>query len=141
MSQDDVYPSCRFYVEVDRDQQAVFTAVSGLQNETAVMEYEEGGNNGFVHRLPGRTKASTLTLKRGMTASTFFFDWHADVARGKIVRKHVSVAMYDAAGVKLMTWNLINAYPIRWTGPDFAADGTTPAVETLELAHDGLTAG
>ena len=54
----DSYPNCRFYVEIDGMAQAVFTEVSGLQLEMEVMEYQEGGNNDFVHRLPGRTKSS-----------------------------------------------------------------------------------
>lgn len=141
MAQDDAYPNCRFYVEIDSNQQAVFTEVGGFQVETDVLEYEEGGNNDFVHRLPGRTKVSTLTLKRGMTCSNYFFNWQAAVASGQVTRRNVSVVMYDVAGNRLMQWNFINAYPIKWTGPDFAADGAAMAVETLELAHEGMRLG
>ena len=51
----EAYPSCRFYVMIDDKAQGVFTEVSGLQVEVDVMEYQEGGNNSFVHRLPGFT--------------------------------------------------------------------------------------
>jgi len=137
----DFYGSFRFYIEIDGLAQAVFTEMSGLQVETEVMEYEEGGSNGFVHRLPGRTKIGTITLKRGVTKSNEFFKWCQDIVYGKIRARNMSVVMYDGAGVEMTRWDFANAYPIKWTGPQFDADGKTAAVESLELAHDGLVPG
>jgi phage tail-like protein len=131
-------PSCRFYVEVDRKWQAVFTELSGLAIEMAIEDVEEGGNNEYVHRLPGRCKVGTLTLKRGITASNEFFKWSANVARGRIAKKHVSVVMYDPDGSVAMRWDFENAYPIKWSGPQFKADDTAIAVESVELAHEGM---
>ncbi len=135
------YPNCRFYVQVDKVMAAVFTEVGGIQVETTFFDYEEGGNNGFVHRLPGRTKASNLTLKRGMSKSNDFFKWHANIARGKIDRRNVSIIMFDAGGNELMRWNLLRAYPVKWVGPQFNATGGQMVIETLELAHEGLDVG
>src|ERR1700710_590312 len=135
------YPNCRFYVQVDGIMSAVFTEVGGLQVETTVFDYEEGGNNGFVHRLPGRTKASNLTLKRGMSTSNDFFTWHAKIPRGVIDRRHITVLMYDAGGNPLLKWNLLNAYPVKWVGPQFNSTGSQMVIETLELAHEGLDVG
>ena len=134
----DSYPNCRFYVEISGLAQAAFTEMSGLQVETAVTEYEEGGSNGFVHRLPGRTKVSNLTLKRGVTNSNEFFKWYMEILQGKVKPRNVSVVLYDSEGNQLTRWNFANAYPVKWTGPQFAADGKATAIETLELAHDGL---
>ena len=67
--QEDAYANCRFYVEIGKLKVAAFTEVSGLQVEITVTEHEEGGNNGFIHRLPGRAKVSNLTLKRGVASS------------------------------------------------------------------------
>lgn len=134
----EAYPVCRFYVEIGSDRQAVFTEVSGLQVEMEVMSYEEGGNNGFVHRLPGRAKVGNLTLKRGMTTSNDFFSWCAEIARGAIKRRTLSVVMYDVKGQEMLRWTFFNAYPVKWTGPQFTADGSATAIEALELAHDGL---
>jgi phage tail-like protein len=135
----EAYPSCRFYVVFGTEAQGVFTEVSGLQVEMDVMEYQEGGNNDFVHRLPGFTKVSNITLKRGMTKSNEFFKWCAAIASGKFTPRNVSVVMYDVAGNKLMTWNYKNAYPVKWIGPQFRAADATAAIETLELAHEGVT--
>lgn len=135
----EAFPTCRFYVEVDGIAQAVFTEAGGLQMETEVMEYQEGGNNEYVHRLPGRVKASNLTLKRGMTGSHEFYKWLADIASGKITRRNVSVVMFDYAGKQLARWNLMNAYPVKWTGPQLNAREAAAAIETLELTHDSVT--
>jgi phage tail-like protein len=38
-----------------------------------------------------------------------------------------------------MTWKLANAWPTKITGTDLKSDASEVAVETLELAHEGLT--
>ena len=130
--------NCRFYVKIDGMTTAVFTEMSGLQVETVVTEYEEGGNNGFVHRLPGRTKVSNLTLKRGIVASNEFLNWYSEILQGKLKYRHVDVLVYDAEGKELAKWSFANAFPVKWIGPQLAADGKNAAIETLELAHEGL---
>ena len=130
--------NCRFYVKIDGMTSAVFTEMSGLQVETVVTEYEEGGNNGFVHRLPGRTKVGNLTLKRGVVATNEFFNWYSEILQGKLKYRHVDVLVFDSEGNELAKWSFANAYPVKWTGPQLAADGKNAAIETLELAHEGL---
>lgn len=135
----EAYPGCRFYVLFDDQAQGVFTEVSGLQVEMDIMEYQEGGNNSFVYRLPGFTKVSNLTLKRGMTSTNEFYNWLNAVSSGNLKRRHVTVIMYDVSGEELMRWNFINAYPVKWIGPQLRSSDNTAAVETLELAHEGMT--
>ena len=135
------HPACRFYVEMDGEPAAVFTEVSGLAVEMAVEEVEEGGANGFTHRLPGRCKVSNLTLKRGMTADNDFFKWVMEVAQGKIERRNLSVVLYTVQGDEMIRWNFNNAYPVKWSGPQFKADDNAIALESLELAHEGFQVG
>lgn len=135
----DIFSVCRFYVMIDGLAHAVFTEVSGIQVESEVMDYAEGGNNGFVHRLPGRTKFSNITLKRGMTSSNELFIWYMLTLQGKkLTRRNLTVVMYNPAGLLVTAWNYVNAYPVKWVGPQFTAGGTQAAVETLELAHEGM---
>ena len=134
----EAYPNCRFYVEIGGVAQAVFTEVSGLQIEMTTTDYEEGGVNGFVHRLPGRMKVGNVTLKRGMTQSNELFKWCMEAASGAITRRNVTVWMYDSAGGELARWSFQNAYPVKWAGPQLAASPAAAAIETLELAHDGF---
>lgn len=133
----DVFPAYRFYVELDGKKEAVFTEVTGLQIEMEVLEYAEGGNNGFVYRLPGRTKVGNVTFKRGLVTSNAFFDWSLEVAAGKVTRRNVSVVMYDVGGKEVRRWSFVGAYPVRWVGPQLSV-ATAAAIETLELAHNGL---
>jgi phage tail-like protein len=135
----DGFANCRFYVRIGNETQAVFTEVGGLQVETTVQDYEEGGNNAFVHRLPGRTKVGNLTLKRGITQGNEFFKWYSDVASGRIDRKNVSLVVFSPKGDVIAQWDFEGAFPIKWVGPQLVADGTALAVETLELAHAGLS--
>jgi phage tail-like protein len=133
--------SCRFYVRVDGIAQAVFTEVTGLAMEMTVDDVEEGGNNDFVHRLPGRCKVSNLTLKRGMTNSNDFLKWSVAIAQGKVDKankKNVQVILYNIDGNPAITWTFEQAYPVKWSGPQFKADDAAVAIETVELAHEGM---
>jgi len=134
----DAQPTCRFYVQIEGMSQAVFSEASGLSMEIAVEDVEEGGNNDFVHKLPGQCKIGNLTLKRGMTKSNDFLVWSRDIAHGKITTKNVSVILYNVDGTQFMRWDFKNAFPVKWSGPQFKADDTSSAIETLELAHDGF---
>jgi phage tail-like protein len=131
--------NCRFYLRVGNETQAVFTEVSGLQVETTVQDYEEGGLNSFVHRLPGRAKVGNLTLKRGITKGNEFYKWYANVASGKIERKNVSLVIFSPTGEVIAQWDFEGAFPVKWVGPQLVADGTALAVETIEMAHAGLS--
>jgi phage tail-like protein len=137
----DPRPTCRFYVQVDGVSGAVFSEVSGLGMEVTVEDVEEGGNNDFVHKLPGRCKVGNVTLKRGLTNSKDFLQWVYSMASGKIEPKQVTVTMYEVSGKKAMTWTFNKAFPVKWSGPNFKADDTSAAIESIELAHDGFVIG
>jgi len=136
----DRHAANRFYVEIGKIQEAVFTEVSGLQVEMQVTDYEEGGQNNFVHRLPGRLKVSNVTLKRGLVRSNDFLKWCMAAALEKPMdRRNVSIVLFDQAGKMVIRWNFANAFPVKWVGPQFTADSTTLAIESVELAHEGIT--
>jgi phage tail-like protein len=137
----DVHTARRFYVEIAGIPQAVFTEVNGLQVEMQVQEYQEGGNNGFIHRLPGPVKVGNITLRRGLTTSNEFFKWCMEVATRTVSRRHVSILMYDTTGEPVVRWDFLNAYPVKWVGPQFTSTSQSTAIETLELAHSGLELG
>jgi phage tail-like protein len=137
----EAYPSCRFYVLIDELPQAVFTEVSGLQIDTELLPYAEGGNNGMVHRLPVRSSFSNLTLRRGLVGGNELLRWQLAIVAGKDDRRNLSVVQYDVAGNEVVRWHFINAFPVRWVGPQLQADGTRAAVETLELAYDEMKLG
>jgi phage tail-like protein len=131
----------RFYLQIDGVNLAIFLEISGLQVETDTFEYIEGGNNGFVHKLPGQTRVGHLTFKRGLVATNELFNWYMQVAAGKIERRNLSVIIYTYGGEELRRWNFFDAYPVRWVGPGLNADATEAAIESVEIAHAGMQLG
>jgi phage tail-like protein len=135
----DPYLAYNFLVEIEDLIVGGFTEVTGLEVEVEVEEYAEGGQNEFVHKLPGRTKYSqNLTLKHGLTDIDTLWNWHQDVTQGKIERRNGSIYLLDALGLPAMWWDFREAYPVKWTGPQLQADSATVAVETIELVHRGI---
>jgi len=134
---DVTYGSCRFYLEIGNETTAVFTELSGLSLESEVFEYHEGGRNDHPHRLPGRSKIGNIVLKRGLTKNNDFFKWCLDMTRGTIRKKNITVKLFDSDGTLVAKWEFKDAFPIKWSGPQFQADTSSIAIESLELAHDG----
>lgn len=132
------YAGFRFRLEIDGIIVAQVSDVTGMQIETETESYEEGGVNDFVHQLPKRTKYQHITLKRGITDLDEMWRWHQDVVKGSFKRKNGAIILMDSAGDDKWRWNFIQAYPVKWTGPDFKADGSAVAFETIELVHNGI---
>ena len=114
-----------------------FTEVSGLSSEVEVMTYNEGGKNDGVHKLPTRMKHPNLVLKRGVTTVKDLQEWAQDSFAGP-QRKEITLTMYNQRLDKVRTWSFKNAYPVKWTGPNFNASQNTLATEALEIVHDGI---
>jgi len=135
----DPFLGFNFAVEVRGLVVGGFSEVAGLQAESEVQEYREGGVNEYIHKRAGPIRyASNLTLKRGITDATALWPWFHDVMNGKIERKNVSIVLMDSAGEEKRRWNFQRAYPVKWVGPDLRGGTAEVAVETVELAHDGL---
>jgi phage tail-like protein len=134
----DPHQGLRFWVEVEGIEIAGFTECSGLSVETEVVEYVEGGENTYVHKLPIRTKYSNVTLKRGVDEGQTLFKWYWQTSNLQSKRKNVTISIYTADGKLGRKWHLKEAYPIKWTGPDLKSDSGAVAIETVEFAHSGL---
>jgi phage tail-like protein len=137
----DPYITCYFGVEIDGIEEAVFRECSGLESEIEVLSYEEGGVNDHPHKLPGRAKFPNVILKRGVTDSKDLWEWFSGGIKGKIERKTVHIILCNAKGEEVRRWTFDGAYPIKWTGPSLNANENTLAIETLELAHEGMELG
>jgi phage tail-like protein len=135
----DPYGAFRFLVEIDGIVGGGFTEVGGLQSELEVLDYREGGRNDHLLRLAGPARfPSNLTLKRGLADSGTLWSWYADAAAGRIARRLVSVVLLDVDRRPAWQWDFVDAYPVRWSGPELRAGDGATAFETLELAHGGL---
>ena len=134
----DPFPGYNFAVEIDGLVSASFSEVSGLSVEIEVNEYREGGQNEYMHKRAGPVKCPNLVLKRGMNVNTELWNWYWNVVNGTIERKNFSVVMMDTSGQEWRRWNFQQGYPVKWTGPDLRANANEIAIESVELAHNGL---
>jgi phage tail-like protein len=133
------YQSFNFAVEIEGLLVGGFSEVSGLDSQVEVEEYREGGVNGFVHKLPVRTSHSNLVLSHGLTSLDTLWNWYYNTTLGAIQRRNGTIMLLDSRQIPVMWWNFRNALPVRWSGPAFSATGDEVAIESLELAHQGLT--
>lgn len=135
----DPFGNYNFLVELDGITRAAFQEVSGFDATVDVIEHREGGENTTLRKLPGMTKYSNITLKWGITDDVELYQWHRDVVDGTLERKNGSIVLLGRDGQEVARWNFIRAWPTKYDGPDLNAEGNDVAIETLELAHEGVT--
>jgi phage tail-like protein len=128
-----------FLVEIDGIARAGFRECSGLDSTQDVIEYREGNEGPSSRKLTGMVHNTNITLKRGLTDDLQLWEWREKAARGKAERKNGSIIMLDETGAEKLRWNFVNAWPTKWTGPTLNAAGNELAIESLEIAHEGLT--
>jgi phage tail-like protein len=128
----------RFEVSLDDLPVGGFSECSGLQLETEVQDYAEGGRNDVLLKFPTRTKQTNLTLKRGIVDRSLW-DWYYDLTQGTVQFRSGSILVRDPSGDQVVAeWQFQRAFPCKWVGPDLNAGQSSVAVETLELCHRGL---
>jgi phage tail-like protein len=136
----DPYLGFNFLVEIDGLLAGGFREVRGLEASVEVKDYAEGGENGYLHKLPGETRYPNLVLSRGLSDLDTLWVWFDDVSRGSIRRRNLSILLLDLERVPAMWWDVKDALPVKWTGPRLAAEGGTEvATESIELVHRGIT--
>jgi phage tail-like protein len=135
--------SPRFTVSIDDyGSLGSWTKCEGLAVEYEVFEYQEGGANDHVHRLPGRRKYPNVKLTRPLDRdSKTVVEWVSGMV-SRVKRHGAEIAVLDGNGEVVCRWHLEGVCPVRWTGPTLDSAGNQVASETLELAHNGfLSAG
>ena len=133
------YGQFNFSVEIDGITVAGFSEVSGLTTDTNIIEYREGNEQqGTVRKLPGLMKYNNIVLKRGWTDSKALWEWRKKVIDGTTERKGGSIVLFDEARQPALTWNFREGWPSKWEGPALNGKTSEVALETLEIAHEGL---
>jgi phage tail-like protein len=135
---DDPYKAFNFRVEIDGVAVAAFSEVSGLESETEVIEYRTGTERNTVRKLPGLTKHANIVLRRGITQDTELWNWRKAVADGQVDRRNGSIVLLDEDRSEVLRWNFVNGWISKWLGPTLNAEGNEVAIETIEIAHEGL---
>lgn len=129
----------RFAVMINGLPQALFMECNGLSAERKVDPISQGGVNDYIYQLPGRLSYPRVTLKRGIADDGLWQWFCTGLYDCKIQRRDVQIILYNTDRSVLRQWNLAQAFPVKWTGPDLKSDSTQIAVETLELVHHGLS--
>ncbi len=118
---------------------AGFSECSGLEATVEVIDYKEGGVNDYVHKFPTRASFANVTLKRGVI---HIFDdlwsWHNDFVLGNGKRRDGLIFLMNESREPAMVWKFKGGIPMKWVGPSLNAAQSNVAIESLEIAHEGL---
>jgi phage tail-like protein len=133
----DPYKAFNFLVEIDGVARAAFSEVSGLESETAVIENRTGGEY-LTRKLPGLTKFANIVLRHGITQDRELWDWRQNIVDGNPDRRNGMIKLLDDQRNEVVRWNFRNGWPCKWEGPALNAKANEVAIETLEIAHEGL---
>jgi phage tail-like protein len=121
-------------VEIEGVGSSVFKEVESLGSESEVIETLEGG-----HKAPGRRlRFPNVTLRRALTGDRTLWNWRQAVVEGNFQRRAVVIALLDGTGQQVLGWRLLRAWPAKWELAELDASKHEVAIETVELAHEGL---
>lgn len=136
-----LWPIPKFHFRVEWAGNDVgFQEVSGLSMETQFIEYRAGNDPTFItSKIPGLKKHGNITLKKGLfEGDNAFWDWFADVQTNKERRETVTITLLDEEGSPVFVWTVNNAFPVKISAPDLKSDANEIAIESIELAHEGI---
>lgn len=137
--EDKIISSCHFSVEWGGSRIG-FTEVSGLDVEVEVLEYREGSFKEYTPiKIPAIKKYSNITFKRGLfNGDNEFFEWFQTIRFGTAEKRDITVKLLNENHEPVVIWKLKNAFPVKIEGPELEATKSEIAIETLEIAHEGI---
>jgi phage tail-like protein len=138
----DLLTTSAFFVEIDGVTVAQFKEASGIDSETAIIEYKESTADGklLIRKVPGAPKWADVTLKRRVDTSQALWEWRKQVLDGDIdsARRNGSIVLYDSMGAEVARWNFENGWPSHWKASDLNAGADEIAVEECTITHEGM---
>jgi phage tail-like protein len=118
---------------------AGFSECSGLDASMEILDYREGGQNAYVHKFATRATYSNITLKHGVV---YQFDdlwtWYYAWVQGTGKRKDGLITLEDEGRNPVKVWKFKRGIPLKWVGPALNASQSAVAIESLEIAHEGI---
>ena len=133
------YGKFRYKVEIDGLEAGGFSEASGFDASIDVIEYREGDMVQTPMKLPGLKKYGNITLKKGVADSMVMYEWMIAGVEGEVERKTITITILDETETATASWQVINAWPAKYTAPDFNATSSEIAIESIEIAHEGMT--
>ncbi|MEM9820859.1 MAG: phage tail protein [Bacteroidota bacterium] len=135
------YPLPVFHFKVEMaGLSAEFTEVTGLNIEVQIIEYRHGLSPTYsMTKMPGLQKFGNITMKRGVfKGNNEFFEMYQKVKMNTVERQDILISLLDETHAPVMQWQVQEAWVTKITSPDLKASGNEVAVETIEIAHEGL---
>jgi phage tail-like protein len=133
------YLNCNFLVDLGGVVVAGFAEATLPSMEIELVDYRDGSDKvNSVRRLPGLTRYGNLTLKRGIVGDLDLFNWIRGVSQGQPDRRNVTVTLLDEQRNPVQAWKVVNALPVKYEGAQLKARSSDVAIESLELACEGL---
>jgi phage tail-like protein len=136
------YPIPVFHFKVEWGGKNVgFSEASGLTQEVQLIEYRDGNSPDYsTIKMPGLHKYNNITLKRGISkGDNEFFKWLNTVKLNTIERRDLTISLLNENHEAVMVWKAHNAFPVKVEGPGLKASGNEVAIESIEIAHEGIT--
>ena len=136
------WPMPKFFFQVEWGSQILsFQEVSGLDMEAQVIEYRHADHQQFsTVKMPGLKKIGNVTMKKGIFKNDpAYRSWFDKLRAGTAQRGAVKISLIDESGDPTMVWTLANAWPAKISGTDLKSDGNEVAVESIEVAHEGIS--
>lgn len=136
------YPPAGFHFQVEfinigNDNDTRFQSVSGLNMELDIENIKEGGQNLFEHKLPGKSKFSDLTLKRGLLLDSQVIKWVKDALYNREFKPiTLNIHLLNNDHKPLLTWKVFRAWPRKWNISDLNANENSVMIETLEIVYN-----
>ncbi len=116
-----------------------FSECGGLEMSLQVQEFQEGGNNGRLLKFPTRVTWSNIMLKKGVTSGTALWDWHYAFTAGRGSRRDGVIVLLNDRHLPNNIWYFRRGLPVKYTGPALNATQSSVAIESIEIAHEGLS--
>ena len=137
----DPYRNFNFRITFGGRVVAGFRTVEIGTSVAEVVEVREGSEPRTVRKVPGLHKTGDVTLKRGVIDAKALFGWWRAVVGGEPgLRKDVEIAQ-RGGGTKALRFVVRGAWVTKWALGELDATGNDVAIETLELANDGIEPG
>jgi len=136
----DPYRNCRFLLEIAGDTKAAFREVTIGDSTQDPIEYREGDEVPTVRKIPGLIKYGNVSMKWGITDSMDVYNWRKLVEDGKMkdARKAIAIVILDEEGAPKSRFEFTRAWPTKYTAPTLNATANEIAIESLDIAHEGM---
>lgn len=145
------YSNFRFKIMWDNQFVAGVSRVGLLTRSTEVMRHRDGGDPSMVHLAPGQTAYGPIVLERGVSYDPAFAQWANKVfdftnSQGAVgqntslgdFRKQLSIQIFNEAGIKVVAFNVYNAWVSEYSGSsELDGSGNGFVLETMTVQNEG----